>query len=123
MTYRRDDRFDPTILAGGDNRRGGEDAIVVCLAGTAAGRRLDPDASPSLARSDREVAQELALALNGGDKDLAGAHLSYLELRADSLVASRWRVIEALASTLMSKGVIGARERSQLPSLSYPAGA
>jgi len=53
--------------------------------------------------------------LNGGDKELAGAHLSYLELRADSLVAARWAVIEALASTLMSKGVLGSIRQRRTP--------
>jgi hypothetical protein len=100
-----------SAAAGADSatRKGGEEAIIVCLAGAAAERRFDPDASPSLARSDREMAEDLALALNGGDKDLAAGHLGYLELRADSLVASRWRMIEALASMLMSRGVLGSR--------------
>ncbi len=86
VLYRAEDRFDPNVAAAGADsatRKGGEEAIIVCLAGAAAERRFNPDASPSLARSDREMAEDLALALNGGDKDLAAGHLGYLELRAD----------------------------------------
>ena len=86
-------------------------AALICLAGPAAQRRFRPRSWRSYhGHSDHALAVDLALQFNGGDEELAGAYLRWLELRADRLVADNWPLVSAFAGRLLESGTLNSRE-------------
>ena len=84
-----------------------EAAILVCLAGPAAQRRFNVRSyRKQHAASDFDMAAELALRLNSSAK-AANAYLAWLHIRADDLVAARWKIVTALADLLLERTELG----------------
>jgi ATP-dependent Zn protease len=88
----------------------GEAEIIFCLSGLAAERRFRPRAYSKGALSDHEHAADLALSLNGGEVEPTNAHLSYLSLRTDKLVADNRPQVEAVAQALLERRTLKVAE-------------
>ena len=107
-TYLYDNiRFQPDSVR---TRGRGEAVIIFCLSGLAAERRFRPRASSQGALGDRKHAVDLALLLSGDEVELTNAHIKYLSLRTDKLVADNWPHIEAVAQALLERRTLKVAE-------------
>jgi ATP-dependent Zn protease len=88
----------------------GEAEIIFCLSGLAAERRFRPRASSKGALGDHEHAADLALLLNSDEVETTNAHIKYLSLRTDKLVADNWPQVEAVAQALLERRTLKVAE-------------
>ena len=102
-----EDRFDLNVAAAGETvltegRRGSNHRRL----GGSGCRGVFQSGRLAVARAGaiERWREDLALALNGGDKDLPSAICAIPGVARGLPLVSRWRMIEALASTLTSKG-------------------
>lgn len=95
-------------LDGSDKARmKAEAAIIVCLAGPASQRRFNARSyRKHHSASDFDTAAELALRLNSS-AEAANAYLDWLRIRADDLIAGRWKIVTALAGLLLERAELG----------------
>ena len=86
-----------------------EKAIMICLAGTLAQRRFAPRSVRLWqGESDRDLATDLALRINGSG-EAATAFLAWLNLRTADLIEAAWDSVEALAGALLEHRTLDAR--------------
>jgi len=91
-------------------RLAAERAILVSLAGPLAQRRYRPSSwRRAHGALDLSRARALAAAVTDNRRQ-ALALMKFLEIRADDILAARWRKVEVIAKRLMEKGAISRNE-------------
>jgi hypothetical protein len=91
-----------------------ESAIILCLAGPSAQRRFNPRSVRSYhATSDHEIAADLVNRLDGNERS-ANAHLKWLSLVTDDLIALNWREVEGIALALLERGELSGNAIARL---------
>lgn len=87
-----------------------ERAIMICLAGPIAQRRLAPRSWRRWhGANDYVTAFELALRINGSRR-AAKAHLQWLEIRTQDLLETLWDDVERIAGDLLIRGSLSPDE-------------
>lgn len=85
-------------------------AVLICLAGPVTQRCFRPTSwRRHHGRSDYDLATDLALRLHG-DGEMATAYLGWMSKRAERLVSTNWKFVEAFAASLLAKHTLAASD-------------